>query len=46
MAAKWDPNAPWSGEPKAIVFTDFDGTITLMDSELPPRKLLELGSLH
>ncbi|KAF8417058.1 putative 3-phosphoserine phosphatase [Tirmania nivea] len=32
MAALWDPNTPWTGEPRAIVFTDFDGTITLRDS--------------
>lgn len=32
MAAKWDPNTPWTGEPKAVVFSDFDGTITMRDS--------------
>lgn len=29
----WDPSTEWNGNPKAIVFTDFDGTITLRDSE-------------
>jgi len=28
----WDPSTEWNGHPKAIVFTDFDGTITLKDS--------------
>jgi len=28
----WDPNTEWNGHPKAIVFSDFDGTITLKDS--------------
>ncbi|KAF8435574.1 putative 3-phosphoserine phosphatase [Terfezia claveryi] len=56
MAAKWDPNTPWSGEPKAIVFTDFDGTITLTDSNdymtdnvgygLERRRELNLEILH
>lgn len=56
MAAKWDPNTPWTGEPKAIVFTDFDGTITLKDSNdymtdnvgygLERRRELNLEILH